>query len=109
MKISIGFRELQLPSVFTDGSKNDWVGCDTVDMGLYYLLNDGSNMLAYLLDKLETKKFYFDTEVLCHEAMSSYYSQHNVSYPYISEWRNARAKMFGVQPETIESQVMRFK
>ena len=107
------FYELYLPisdNGHTDNSGADWCTRHKAATQFYYLLNDGSRLLGDLLDGLKTEEFYFDTEVLCHEAMSSYYSQHNVLYPYISEWREARAKMFDAKPaDDNESQVMRFK
>ena len=109
MLIAGTFHELRLPISENGVGEQDWSTCDADNVCLYYLLNDGSNRLSFLFDALDNDEFYFDTEVLCHEAMADYYWHHNVLYPYISEWREARATMFGAKPATINSQVMRFK
>ena len=114
MKIAKEFRKLCLPytdSVYKDGSRNDWVACDTVDMGLYYLLNDDSQRLAHLLDGkgLKTIKFHFPTEYACHEAASAYYNRHGEIYPYAKEWYDSVQDLNNNVLGAEESQVMRFK
>ena len=114
MKIAKEFRELCLPytdSVYKDGSRNDWVACDTEGMGLYYLLNDDSQRLAHLLDGhgLKTKEFHFATEAACHDAASAYYLVHGKLYPYIKEWHDSLEYLKNELEDSNESQVMRFK
>lgn len=114
MKIATMFCELQRPytdSVYKDGSRNDWVACDTVGMGLYYLLNDGSSRLAHLIDDrgLKTKEFHFATEYACHEAASAYYNSHGELYPYAKEWYDSVKDLKNDALNVNESQVMVFK
>lgn len=80
------FHSLRLPYSDGGGGNQDWCTCDKDTMGMWYLLNDGSNTLGDLMDGLKVREFYFNTEEEAYKALYQYYAHHGVPYPYIDEW-----------------------
>ena len=97
------------------GYDNHWVSCgDNGKAVMYYLLNDGSDLLGDL-DTASVadvaKYFYFDTEIECHRALYRYYTVHGVDNPHIGRYNEIINEQPIVLDDTqtiVVSEVMEF-
>ena len=78
------FHILELPIADTSYSKGTkWYVAATI--GNLYLVNDLHGILATL--GTPTERYYFDSEAAALEEMLVYYNFHNMTFPYVDEYR----------------------